>query len=208
MATTHQQHPAGGTPSTDSAPPDALAVATTLVALRLVAAPETRLQLDVPTLAGLLWPQEDPSTAADRMVLHLLTLEAAGEISTGIGADGTEWITLDAGPFSMGVSESARARASGRERVRERAGAGEPRERPPARPWFMDAPPIGCPDHPRGYRFPCGACRTFRLRHEQFMMQGRARAQLEQWESVYGPVEQWDPDSSGGGEGVLFDDAF
>lgn len=212
MATTHQQPQAGGTHSTNSAPPDALAVAATLVALRMVAAPATRIPLDVATVAGLLWPGEEPSTAMDRAELHLLMLEESGQITTGIGPDAAEWIHLDAAPFSPGVSESARA--SGRERAwageRGRAGeGGPPPERPPARPWFMDAPPIGCPEHPRGSRFPCGACRTARLNHEMFMLQGRARAQLEAWESVNGPVENWPGEEpSAAREGVLFDEQF
>ncbi|QYF98922.1 hypothetical protein [Microbacterium sp. PAMC21962] len=204
MATTHQQPQAGGRHSPNSAPPDALAVAATLVALRLIASPETRMPLDVATIAGLLWPREEAATAIDRAVMHLLLLEEARQITTGIETDGQEWIHLDGSPFSPGVSESARA--SGR----ARASAGEqPRERPPRRPWFMDAPPIGCVDHPRGSRFPCGPCRTARLNHEMFMLQGRARAQLADWESVNGPVEDWEGDESGSTRGeVLFDEPF
>lgn len=41
------------------------------------------------------------------------------------------------------------------------------------------------------------------------MLRGRARANLEQWESVNGPVEDWQGDESGSTRGeVLFDEPF
>lgn len=81
----------------------------------------------------------------------------------------------------------ARERADGRVRAEtsERAGAWaewerrqEQAPRPPARPLLLDAPPLGCPDHPNGRYEDCGPCGTARRRHDKWVAQERYTQQL------------------------------
>lgn len=39
------------------------------------------------------------------------------------------------------------------------------------RPVLLDAPPIGCPDHPNGRFEECGPCGTARRRHDRWVAQ-------------------------------------
>lgn len=77
---------------------------------------------------------------------------------------------------------SARARA--RERVRAEQAERESewarwrreQERdvgPVGRPLLVDAPPIGCPEHPHGRFADCGPCGTARRRHDRWVAQQR-----------------------------------
>lgn len=45
------------------------------------------------------------------------------------------------------------------------------REQGPKRPMLLDAPPIGCPDHPNGRFEECGPCGTARRRHDRWVAQ-------------------------------------
>lgn len=75
------------------------------------------------------------------------------------------------------AESDARAREWARwEREQERGGAGRV---PPRRPLLLDAPPIGCPDHPNGRYEDCGPCGTARRRHDRWMAEHRYLQQLE-----------------------------
>ncbi|WP_417556131.1 hypothetical protein [Microbacterium sp.] len=52
------------------------------------------------------------------------------------------------------------------------------RSRLPARPLLLDAPPIGCPDHPNGRYADCGPCGTARRRHDKWVQERRYAEQL------------------------------
>lgn len=100
----------------------------------------------------------------------------------------------DSGNFMAVERERAGARA--REPWgREPSGPGEPQEsweawraqasqlpRPPRRPVLVGAPPIGCPDHPRGNFAACGPCGTAREQRAQWIAEQRYRAQVEDYE--------------------------
>ena len=90
-----------------------------------------------------------------------------------------------------GVREQARERA----RARMQAEHGErqsewgmweqeqeTRPEPPRRPMLLDAPPIGCPDHPRGAFKDCGPCGTARRRHDHWVAEQRYEDRLTDYE--------------------------
>lgn len=81
--------------------------------------------------------------------------------------------------------------ASARERVL-REPVGEPVEdwrswreeaerevRPPVRPLLLDAPPIGCPEHPYGRFANCGPCGTARKQHDLWVAKRRHGIAME-----------------------------
>jgi len=82
---------------------------------------------------------------------------------------------------------SARERAEARVRAEQAERAGvwaewrgerESTTRMPSRPLLMDAPPIGCPDHPNGRYADCGPCGTARRQHDLWVAQERYTEQL------------------------------
>lgn len=85
-----------------------------------------------------------------------------------------------------GESVSARERAEERvrEEARERASEWatwereQERTRTPSRPLLLDAPPIGCPDHPNGRFADCGPCGTARRRHDKWVQERRYAEQI------------------------------
>lgn len=89
----------------------------------------------------------------------------------------------DSGRFLAvgGAREGARERAEERVRAEQAERAAEwaaweqeqEREAAPRRPLLLDAPPIGCPDHPNGRYEDCGPCGTWRRRHELWLAQQR-----------------------------------
>ena len=110
---------------------------------------------------------------------------------------------LAAGPFSpAGEREKGReeARARARERARAQAAAEDlelrerwaawdreyatPRTAPtrPERPLLLNAPPIGCPDHPTGSLEPCGPCGTAMERRTEWKVRQRYQEQLTDFE--------------------------
>jgi hypothetical protein len=130
---------------------------------------------------------------------HLLALEESGFLRM-YPSGGSWWIQLrrplktprplasECPPDPSG-SFLAVGRARAEERVRaeqaERAGewaawAGEQERtpRPPRRPLLLDAPPIGCPDHPDGRYEDCGPCGTARRRHDKWVQQERYTQQI------------------------------
>lgn len=178
LDTTPQPPPSGAGNSTPHSAPDVsmLAASMTLAGMRAMAEPATTMPLERVAIASALFPTDETMTAVDRLELHVLLLEDAGKVATKGAADGREWIDLEptsSPTFSPGVSESARESVGASGRARER-------ERPPLpqRPWQLDAPPIGCVDHPNGSRWPCGACRTARLQHEKWWINARYQAEL------------------------------
>lgn len=178
LDTTPQPPRSGAGSSTPPSVPDVsmLAASMTLAGMRAMAEPATTMPLERLAIASALFPAEETTAAVDRLELHVLLLEDTGKVTTTGGPDGREWIDLaptSRPMFSPGVSEGARESAGARGRARER-------ERPPLpqRPWQLDAPPIGCVDHPNGSRWPCGPCRTARLQHEQWWINARYQADL------------------------------
>lgn len=61
--------------------------------------------------------------------------------------------------------------------------------RPPERPLLLDAPQIGCPEHPDGRYKDCGPCGTARRRHDKWLAEQRYERAVEQYEGVSG---DWD----------------
>ena len=117
-----------------------------------------------------------------------------------------------------GASTGGQARASTREWVRDRVEAEqavqhrewerwelvqEQEPRRPERPPLLDAPPIGCPEHPKGRYRSCGPCRTARDRREEWRERRRYEDQLAWWEDLHAdtaaeqqpePEPMWGPD--------------
>ncbi|WP_197517304.1 hypothetical protein [Microbacterium karelineae] len=78
------------------------------------------------------------------------------------------------------VRESARERARAEVRAEQAARAEawaavesdrEAMPDRPERPMLLDAPPIGCPDHPEGKRGPCGPCRDARHKRDVWLQE-------------------------------------
>ena len=154
-------------------------------------------------IAGDLYPGQ---AATELIVEHLLMLDESGFL-TIYQAEGSDWIEL-ARPLKAdrrgassecppppvrerprtsmavgGAGERARERVRAEEGERasawaEWAGEQERAARPPARPLLLDAPPIGCPDHPHGRFADCGPCGTARRRHDRWVAQQRYEEQL------------------------------
>ena len=164
-----------------------------------------RRELVPELIAASIYPGE---AATELVIEHLLMLDESGFLSI-YQADGTEWIEL-ARPLKVdarlawsdcpepprehsrtfaavgGARERARerVRVEGDERGREWAAWAGEQERtpPPARPLLMDAPPIGCPDHPHGRYADCGPCGTARRRHDRWVAQQRYEEQVTRYE--------------------------
>ena len=213
MATTRPPHPPGPEPSAVSSALELLAdLEATAATLQALAGPDGRLWLDG-GLARRLWPYLPPSEASDRLVLHILLLEEAGRAVTW-AQDGREWLAFPpppGGPFSRAgerEGEEERARARARERARERehaearavserwarwereqTGAGPTR---PQRPTLLDAPPLGCADHPWGSLEPCGPCGTAADRREEWLAKQKYIEELAIFEELRGDGGEWD----------------
>ena len=56
----------------------------------------------------------------------------------------------------------------------------------PRRPLLIDAPPLGCPEHPDGTFPDCGPCGTARRRHDRWVQQERYTQQVTDWERANG----------------------
>lgn len=164
-----------------------------------------RRELVPELIAGDLYPGRD---ATETIVEHLLMLDESGFL-TIYQAHGAEWIALTRplkadrrGATSECPPPPARerprtsvavGRARAEERVRaeagERAGAWaswaaeQEQARTPRRPLLLDAPPIGCPDHPDGRFADCGPCGTARRRHDRWVAQERYTQQLAETET-------------------------
>lgn len=167
-----------------------------------------RRECDPELIAGELYPGRDSTAMVEE---HLLMLAECGFL-TLYRAEGSDWIQLlrplkadtrgapDECPpppqerprRSMAVG-GARKRAEERvrEHVAERAGQwaewehGQERTtQPPAMPLLLQAPPIGCPEHPDGRFADCGPCGTARRRHDKWVAQQRYTQQLAEHEAA------------------------
>lgn len=162
-----------------------------------------RRELVPELIAAALYPGR---AATELIVEHLLMLDEAGFLTIYTTPDGREWVALarplkadrrgaisDCPPPPHGASRRSVAVGGARERAEarvlaegvERAGVWdvwaeeqERAHRPPARPLLLDAPPIGCPDHPHGAFEDCGPCGTARRRHDRWVAQQRYTDQL------------------------------
>jgi hypothetical protein len=90
--------------------------------------------------------------------------------------------------WERGWRERARERIEGEgaERATQWAeweSAQENDPRPPARPLLLDAPPIGCPEHPNGRFADCGPCGTARRRHDKWVAQQRYAEHMARYEN-------------------------
>ena len=169
-------------------------------------------------IAAAIYPGQ---AATETVVDHLLMLADCGFL-TIYQEGGVEWIALrrplkvDSRVASSDAPEPPRehsrsfaavggAGERARERVRaEEAGrAGEwarwqaeqeQRTRMPRRPLLLDAPPIGCPDHPHGRFEDCGPCGTARRRHDKFLAQERYAQQVAEFEEGQDAGEVWGGD--------------
>jgi hypothetical protein len=160
-------------------------------------------------IAADIYPGED---ATERVIQDVLDLDECGFL-TIYEAAGSEWVALErplradtrtapvsACPpppdrdLSRHVAAVGGARERAEQRVRDEGAArgsawaewaAEQERAPqaPARPLLLDAPPIGCPDHPNGRFADCGPCGTARRRHDRWVAQQRHTERLAQFES-------------------------
>jgi hypothetical protein len=185
----------------------------TALGLWLTTDPLGRRELVPELIAAAIYPGE---AATDMVIEHLLMLADCGFL-TIYQDNGAEWIALrrplkvDARVASSDAPEpprehsrsfaavggaGERVRAENAERVGEWtrwAGEQERTTRPPARPLLLDAPPIGCPDHPHGRFKDCGPCGTARRRHDRWVLEARYGEQLTEFEQAQGNEQEvWD----------------
>lgn len=183
--------------------------------LWLTADPSGVARLDPARLAAALYPADDPASARDLIELHVLMLEESGFLWTWAEA-GAEWLVLrhPLAPATRGTTrDDSTASKRARERAHEqaRAQAREERERSeqaweasrmagrgaperPSRPAVLDAPPMGCPDHPNGWYLPCGPCGTAAEFRRKYLAERKYEDQLAEWEFWHGTDEETAPD--------------
>jgi hypothetical protein len=174
---------------------------------------EGRAELRPDLIAAHVAPGRDVVQMVEE---HLVVLDDAGFL-TMYESGGTWWIQLHRPlktprpmesecPPPPSPEPSGRflavggARERARERVRaegaERAGTWTDWEReqerslPPARPLLLDAPPIGCPEHPNGRFKDCGPCGTARRRHDRWVAQARYEEQIADHETAQGADDE------------------
>ncbi|MBO3663713.1 hypothetical protein [Microbacterium stercoris] len=160
---------------------------------------EGRAELRADLIAGAVYPG-DPEMTPEVIEEHLMLLDESGFLRI-FDADGATWIALTRPlrtprplpsecPPPPVQEASGRFLAVGGARERVRAEQGErasewarweqeqERTRIPKRPLLLDAPPIGCPDHPNGRYADCGPCGTARRRHDRWVAQQRYEDQI------------------------------
>lgn len=209
--------PSGSATRSDKSLPTSLrspTPAATLERLRRMS-PSGMLPLDVSLIAATLDP-DAPESARDLVETHLLVLEESGFLSMTKG-DHSWWIVLSPPPAppaprgglksSMAIGREEREEVSG-ERARQRARERLRREDElatqrwtseddgqitrPKRPAVLDAPPIGCPDHPNGsVTGACGPCGTQRERRVEYLARERYQEQLELFEKGQAFDDDW-----------------
>jgi hypothetical protein len=158
--------------------------------------------------------------ATDLVVEHLLLLDESGFLEFYTAED-AEWLQLRR-PLrldsrlawsncpeppvrersrSFAAVGGARERAGARVRAEQAERAGqwatwadeqESRPAPPKRPLLLDAPPIGCPDHPHGRFENCGPCGTARKRHDRWVQEARYGEQMTEFEQGNPSEGPWD----------------
>lgn len=112
--------------------------------------------------------------------------------------DDSRGFSAENSPAMGGARARERAAERARERVRAeraardrefadaRAREAQPAPLPPRRPASLDAPPLGCPDHPRGSFPNCGPCGTARRQYDLFIDTRRYEDKLADWEFWHG----------------------
>lgn len=179
--------------------------------------PLGRCRLVPELIAAAIYPGE---AATGTVEDHVLMLADCGFLTIYPDEHGDEWIALrrplgvDARVASStapepprehsrrfaavgGAGERARARVQAESAERESEWARwraeqERGPRRPKRPLLLDAPPIGCPDHPHGRFEDCGPCGTARRQHDRFIAQERYTQQMTEYEQQQGTEEVWD----------------
>ncbi|WP_219721945.1 hypothetical protein [Microbacterium aurantiacum] len=171
-------------------------------------------------LAAAIYPGE---AATDLVIDHLLMLVESGFLDLYRDESGAEWIAL-ARPLKTDARTAwsncppppdrepsrrfaavggARERAGERVRAEQAERGGqwaawtdeqERAPRQPARPLLLDAPPIGCPDHPHGRFKDCGPCGTARRRHDRWVQEARYGEQMTEFEQTQDDGEGWGGD--------------
>lgn len=180
--------------------------------------PLGRCELVPELIAAAIYPGQ---AATDLVIDHLLMLADSGFL-TIYEEQGSEWIALrrplkvDARVASSDAPEPPRdhsrtfaAVGGAGERARERVQAEsaeresewarwraeqERGPRRPKRPLLLDAPPIGCPDHPHGRFEDCGPCGTARRQHDRWLSQERYTQQMTEHEQNQESEEGWGDD--------------
>lgn len=177
-----------------------------------------RCELIPELIAAAIYPGE---AATELVIQHLLELDDCGflTIYTADGSEWIALrrpLKIDARlassvcpPPPEPIREPSRTFAAvggARERAQERvraesaeragewaswAGAQERATQPPRRPLLIDAPPLGCPDHPHGQFADCGPCGTARRRHDRWVQEQRYTEQVEKHEQSQ-PEAVWD----------------
>lgn len=170
-------------------------------------------------IAAAIYPGE---AATELVIEHLLLLDESGFLDFYTAED-SEWLQLRR-PLridsrlawsncpeppvrersrSFAAVGGARERAGTRVRAEQAERAGqwetwaseqESRPAPPKRPLLLDAPPIGCPDHPHGRFENCGPCGTARKRHDRWVQEARYGEQLTEYEQTQDGEEGWGGD--------------
>lgn len=170
-------------------------------------------------IAAAIYPGE---AATELVVEHLLLLDESGFLEFYTAED-LEWLQLRR-PLridsrlawsncpdpptrersrTFAAVEGARERAGARVRVEQAERASqwatwaseqEGRSAPPKRPLLLDAPPIGCPDHPHGRFENCGPCGTARMRHDRWVREARYGEQVAEYEQGQTDEGEWDAD--------------
>jgi len=175
---------------------------------------EGRAELRADLIAGAVYPG-DPEMTPEVIEEHIVQLDESGFLRI-FDAEGTTWIALSRPlrtprPLASECPPPPVQEASGRflavggararERVREEqegrtsewARWAQEQEsggtRTPKRPLLLDAPPIGCPDHPNGRFADCGPCGTARRRHDRWVAQQRYTEQIA--EQPADPEPDW-----------------
>lgn len=167
-------------------------------------------------IAAAIYPGE---AATELVIEHLLLLEESGflDFYTAKESGGFSCVDRSAStrasrgrtapirPFANLREASrlwgARERAGARVRAEQAERAGqwatwadeqESRPAPPKRPLLLDAPPIGCPDHPHGRFENCGPCGTARKRHDRWVQEARYGEQMTEFEQGNPSEGPWD----------------
>lgn len=181
-----------------------LAARTTALLLTLAADDHGRAELRTDLLLATLYPKRSDPITEDDLESHLLELDQAGFL-TIYETDGQSMIALAEPPRVDRPTASEYppppvkpsphvAREDSRKFVAV-GGAGaewaawedeQEREGRPERPLVMDAPPIGCPDHPDGRFKNCGPCGTARRRHDRWLATRSYEVKLAHYEAETG----------------------
>lgn len=164
---------------------------------------EGRCPLVPELIAAAIYPGE---AATEQIILHVLMLEESGflvryehegepvlALTRPLKADLRSAGSDIPPPPSRGVPRSSAAMGGARERaeaqvraeqaeVQQEWAARRERVSKPERPRMLDAPPIGCPDHPDGTFEDCGPCGTARRQHDKFVQETRHIMRMTKWE--------------------------